>query len=119
MIVPVDMDRRATKGISDLFEVIAEIKRKDKFDYMLVKTKIDARNKIMLKATEDRISEMDWTVSKTAIRTSEDFKKATEEKMPICYYARNSKSHQDYMSLTNEFLDHLKIPGERYSEEVA
>ena len=75
--------------------------------------------KIMLKATEDRISEMDWTVSKTAIRTSEDFKKATEEKMPICYYARNSKSHQDYMSLTNEFLDHLKIPGERYSVEVA
>lgn len=119
VIVPVDMDRRATKGISDLFEVIAEIKRKDKFDYMLVKTKIDARNKIMLKATEDRISEMDWTVSKTAIRTSEDFKKATEEKMPICYYARNSKSHQDYMSLTNEFLDHLKIPGERYNVEVA
>jgi chromosome partitioning protein len=118
VIVPVDMDRRATKGISDLFEVIAEIKRDDKFDYMLVKTKIDARNKIMLKATEDRIADMNLKVSKTVIRTSEDFKKATEEKMPICYYAKNSKSHQDYMNLTNEILEHMNIPGERYNVEV-
>lgn len=49
------MDRRATKGISDLFEVISEIKRNDSFDYMLLKTKIDARNSMMLKATNDRI----------------------------------------------------------------
>lgn len=117
VIVPVDMDRRATKGISDLFEVVEELKRKDDFDYMLVKTKIDARNKIMMKATEDRISEMNWTVSKTVIRTSEDFKKATEEKMPVCYYARNSKPHQDYMMLTNEILEHMNVPGERYNVE--
>ncbi|MFS1877497.1 ParA family protein [Enterovibrio norvegicus] len=32
VVVPVDMDRRATKGISDLFEVINEIKRTEKFD---------------------------------------------------------------------------------------
>jgi chromosome partitioning protein len=116
VIVPVDMDRRATKGISDLFEVISEIKRNDKFDYMLLKTKIDARNSIMLKATNERIDSMDLLVSDTVIRTSEDFKKATEEKMPICYYAKNSKSHQDYMNFTNELLDHMEISGERYKK---
>jgi chromosome partitioning protein len=115
VIVPVDMDRRATKGISDLFEVIAEIKRNEKFDYILLKTKIDLRNKIMLKATNERIDSMDLLVSDTVIRTSEDFKKATEEKMPICYFAKNSKSHQDYMNFTNELLDHMEIPGERYT----
>ena len=119
VIVPVDMDRRATKGISDLFEVIVEVKRSDKFDYMLLKTKIDARNKIMLKATGERIKEMNLLVSQTEIRTSEDFKKATEAKMPICYYARNSKSHQDYMDFTNELLDHMEIPGDRYEKVKA
>lgn len=117
VVIPVDMDRRATKGIEDLFEVIAEIKRTDKFDHLLLKTKIDARNKVMLRATEERIASMDLNVASAEIRVSEDFKKATEAKMPVCYHAKNSKAHRDYQTFTNELLDHLKVEGPRYTVE--
>lgn len=120
VVIPVDMDRRATKGIEDLFEVVSEIKRTDEFEHLLLKTKIDARNKVMLRATEERIEAMGLTVASSEIRVSEDFKKATEEKKPVCYHSRNSKPHKDYQSFTNELLNKLKTKGKRYKiEEVA
>lgn len=41
IVVPVDMDRRAVKGIDDLFQVVREVRRNEDFVYTLVKTKVN------------------------------------------------------------------------------
>lgn len=118
VIVPVDMDRRATKGISDLFEVINEVKRSEAFDYLVVKTKIDKRNKVMLRSTNERISKLGLKTADSVIRTSESYKKATDNKSPVTLYEPNSRAHEDYKRLTNEVLDHIDAKGNRFTFEL-
>ena len=114
VIVPVDMDRRATKGIDDLFAVVKEIKRADNFDYLVVKTKIDLRNKVMLRSTNDRIAELGLNTATSEIRTSEVYKQATDQRASVIHFAPNSKAHLDYKALTNEVLNTMKIEGNRF-----
>lgn len=118
VVVPVDMDRRATKGISDLFEVINEIKRTDTFDSIVLKTKIDRRNKVMLRSTNERLNELELHTAKTEIRTTEDFKKATDLRVPVTHFAPKSKATDDYKMFTNELLNHLGHDGVRFEVEV-
>ena len=118
VVVPVDVDRRATKGIKDLFAVVSEIKRTENFAHLVVKTKIDLRNTVMLRSTNERIADLGLNVARTQIRTSEIFKQATDQKAPVTHFAPNSKAHLDYQALTNEVLDHLDIKGDRFNAEV-
>lgn len=114
VVVPVDMDRRATKGISDLFEVIKEIKRSDTFDAIIVKTKIDKRNKVMLRSTNERLEELGMKTAKTEIRTTELYKQATDSGVPVTLFVEKSKAAEDYQHFTNELLDHFEHPGARF-----
>ncbi len=106
-VIPVDQDKRATKGISDLFDVIKEVKRQDKFKYLVLKTKVDVRNKIMLESTEERLKKMKLHVANTQIGVSEDYKKATDIGRPITFFANGSKGHVEYMQFTNELLEYM------------
>ncbi|SEL89893.1 chromosome partitioning protein [Colwellia chukchiensis] len=118
LIVPVDMDRRATKGILDLFETVKEVKRVEDFNYLLVKTKVDTRNKIMLRSTDDRIEQLGLKAAKAQARTTELYKQATDNKVPVTHFAPNSRAHDDYKAITNEILDEMKIKGPRFEVEV-
>lgn len=108
VVIPVDMDRRAVKGIDDLLEVVEEVKRKKSFVYTLIYTKVDNRNKKMLKATEDRIRENNYPALNTRIGISEKYKQASEEHRPFVCFAKNERPHNDYMELTKEFLEFIK-----------
>jgi chromosome partitioning protein len=108
IIIPVDMDRRAVKGIDDLLEVVDEVKRKQQFVYTLIYTKIDNRNKKMLAATKNRIKEKKYPVLNTRIGISEKYKQASEEHRPVVHFAKNERPHLDYMELTKEFLEFIK-----------
>lgn len=117
IVIPVDMDRRATKGISDLLEVIKEIKRSENFDSIILKTKIDRRNKVMLRSINERLVEIGLKISRTEIRVTEDYKKATDRHIPVTHFSDNSKSIEDYRSFTNELLSHLNISGVCFTPE--
>lgn len=116
-VIPVDMDVRATKGISDLFEVIRELKRSDSFRYVVLRTKVDSRNAVMLNHVNASLEEQHLLVLPGYSRVSELYKKATKERLPVTFYAPNQRPHQDYRRITNALLDSLKIKGNRFKTE--
>jgi chromosome partitioning protein len=109
IVVPVDMDRRAVKGIDDLFQVVREVRRIDNFVYTLVKTKVNKAHSKMQKSINSHIEEAGYRVAYTEIRVSELFKQATEQHRPSPLFAANERPRQDYMSLTKELLEMVKV----------
>jgi chromosome partitioning protein len=105
VIIPVDMDKRAIKGIDDLFQVIMEIRREKEFAYTIVKTKLNKSHSKMIKATNVNIKNNGYKVANTEINYSELYKQATESKRPSMLFAKNSKPYNDYMALTKEILE--------------
>ena len=105
IVIPVDMDKRAIKGIDDLLEVVKEVKQDDDIVYTLVCTKIDKRNKKMRDSTRQRIAEGAYQLAKTEIRISELYKQATESKRPVIHFSPDSKPHKDYMNFTKELIE--------------
>jgi chromosome partitioning protein len=114
LVVPVDIDKRATKGVDDLFDVTKEIKRSDSFLSLIVKTKLDIREKVILRAVEEELYVKGWSVSKSSISISAAFKKATAAGRPFTCFAPDSKQHIEYRELTNEILDMLDIDSNRF-----
>lgn len=104
VVIPVDMDKRAVKGINDLFQVIREVKRSDDFVYTLVKTKVNESHSIMLSTVNEMIRSGGYDVAQTEIRQSELFKQATVVHRPVMTFARNERPYRDYKALTQELL---------------
>ncbi|MAZ90322.1 MAG: cobalamin biosynthesis protein CbiA [Cellvibrionaceae bacterium] len=105
ILIPVDMDKRATKGISDLLEVVEEIKRTKDFVYSLVYTKVDKRSSKMLASVKSTVENSGWPVCKTEIRISELYKQATNDDRPSFHYARKDRPAEDYAGLAREILE--------------
>lgn len=104
IVIPVDMDRRAIKGIDDLLKVVREVRRREHVVYTLVKTKVNKSHTKMLQATNEHIAESGYTVAATEIRVSELYKQATEQHRPSPLYAAGERPHQDYQALTRELI---------------
>lgn len=104
IVIPVDMDRRAIKGIDDLLQVVKEVRRSEDVSYLLVKTKVNAAHKKMLSATNSHIASGHYKVAATEIRVSELYKQATEQHRPSPLFADNDRPEEDYMQLTSELL---------------
>lgn len=108
IVIPVDMDRRAIKGIDDLLQVVREVRRRESVVYTLVKTKVNRSHTKMLQATNEHISKAGYSVAATEIRVSELYKQATEQHRPSPLYAAGERPHEDYMALTEELLSLAK-----------
>ena len=108
IVIPVDMDRRAIKGIEDLLQVVKEVRRNEGYVYTLVKTKVNGSHKKMLTSTNAHIKDLNYNVMQTEIRVSELYKQATEAHRPSVIYADGQRPYQDYKALTIELLDLIK-----------
>ena len=108
IIIPVDMDKRAIKGIADLLQVVREVRRNEKCVYTLVKTKVNKSHSKMLLSTNTHIKNLKYKVMKTEIRVSELYKQATEAHRPSVLYARNDRPYEDYKAFTIELLKLIK-----------
>ncbi|WP_219340250.1 ParA family protein [Spartinivicinus marinus] len=115
VVIPVNMDKRATKGINDLFEVTKEIKRTDDFMSLIVKTMFDRRNKVMIRAIEEELSNKGWKVANSVVSVSESFKQATKYNRPFTSFANDSRQHNELRALANELLDSLQVEGRRFN----
>lgn len=109
IVIPVDQDKRAVKGIDDLLEVVKEVRRNESIPYCLVRTKINKSHTKMRSVINEKIAEGNYPVFETEIRVSECYKHATTEGRPTFLYAPTDKSHEDYTRLTDEILKKLEV----------
>ncbi|HGJ5890485.1 MAG TPA: ParA family protein [Arsenophonus apicola] len=108
IVIPVDMDRRAIKGINDLLQVAKEVKRQENIVYTLVKTKVNKSHTRMQRAINEYVKKSGYYVTKTEIRVSELYKQATENHRPSPLYAFNERPHEDYLLLTHELIKRVE-----------
>lgn len=108
IVIPVDMDKRAIKGIDDLLQVVKEVRRNEKCVYTLVKTKVNYTHTKMIASTNTHIKDLNYQVMQTEIRASELYKQATEARRPSVIFARNQRPYEDYQALTAELLTLIK-----------
>jgi chromosome partitioning protein len=104
IVIPVDMDRRAVKGINDLFQVVREVRRREDFVYTLVKTKVNKSHSKMQKSINSYIEEAGYKIADTEIRVSELYKQATLQHRPAPLFADNDRPKEDYLALTHELI---------------
>lgn len=104
IIIPVNMDRRAVKGIGDLLDVVKEVKREKPFDYTIVYTQVDRRKTVMLEKTKARVAKEKYPVLEAVISVSEKYKQASEDQIPAPLYIKKDKPYDEYMELTKEII---------------
>ncbi len=104
LVVPVNMDKRAVKGIDDLLEVTEEVKRSGDFRRIIVRTSVNKSATKMMNTVNELLAEKGYPVAETVIGVSELYKQATEVGRPVVLFAPDSKPHQDYRQLTEELI---------------
>ena len=116
VIMPVDMDTRAVKGLDDLHKVMIELKRTESFKSLVVRVKVDRRNTVMLERVGASLMEKPWAIANASIGINESFKHASHEHRPFFFYKRNTPQHDEYRAFTDEVLDILQDKGLRFKE---
>jgi chromosome partitioning protein len=108
ILIPIKYEKDALDGISDLFNVINEIKENQDFDYRILRNGLDARKTKAIKFVNDSLQPFieRGDVYKTIIRQDEEVNKAKIEDEPLHIFSPKSSAAADLISLTKEFLDH-------------
>lgn len=107
ILIPVTYEDDALEGLSDLFNVINEIKEKQTFSFKILRNQKDVRksktNDYIEKKLEDFIA--NGHVFKTIIRQDEAINQAKIERKTIFQYAPNSNGAADFNALTEELIN--------------
>lgn len=109
-LIPVDYQEDSLDGISDLFDLINEIKEGQVFDYRILRNGFDARkrtvNTYINEQLEDYLENGD--VFNTIIRQDEEINKAKISRQPVLTFSPKSSGSKDFQSLTEELEATLK-----------
>lgn len=106
-LIPIEYAKDALEGMSDLFEIISEIKMDEPFDYRILRNGYDGRTKVINSLVN---KQMEGFIKKnvvfnTVIKKNEDINKAKANNEPVLTYAPNSTACEDYKSLMMEVLN--------------
>lgn len=114
-LIPVDYQEDSLDGISDLFDLINEIKEGQEFDYRILRNGFDARKKTVNAYITDQLEEYieNGDVFETVIRQDEEINKAKISRQPVLTFSPKSAGSKDFLSLTDE----LEIVMESFSKE--
>lgn len=110
VIIPVTADRYALQGLSQLFETIRAIRKRQNPDMTiagLLLTKYNGRANLSREvraSLEEAASQMNTKVFGTAIRECIKVKEAQARKLTLISYAPNCTACEDYISLADELL---------------
>lgn len=113
-IIPVTASRFALQGISDLFQVISDIKEVEQENidnYIIVKSMIDSRASVSVNELEKGLE--GYKVANTIIRRCESINKAQFYGKSVYEFDKNSKAAIDAAKLVTELLTewNYKITG--------
>lgn len=106
-LIPVEYAKDALEGMSDLFEIISEIKLDDTFDYGILRNGYDGRTKVINGIVNEQMEPFikNNVVFNTIIKKNEDINKAKANNEPVITYSPSSPACEDYRNLMMEVLD--------------
>lgn len=109
-LIPVDYQEDSLDGISDLFDLINEIKENQSFDYRILRNGFDARKKTVNTYIAEQLEQFieNGDVLKSIIRQDEEINKAKISKQPVLTFNPKSSGSKDFIALTEEIEEIMK-----------
>jgi chromosome partitioning protein len=105
-IIPIKYEEDALDGISDLFDIIKEVKELPYFEYKILRNGCDGRKKTVNAYIEERLAPFIErnTVFKTVIRQDEEINKAKISYQPVLTFEPKAAGSEDYICLAKEIM---------------
>ena len=82
-IVPVNYDKYSLDGLSDLFDILAEVKETENYKYKILRSMKDPRSKRTNTVIEQALDDFKSNMFKTSIRRAEALNQALMEVLPV------------------------------------
>lgn len=107
ILIPIRYEEDALEGVSDLFEIIREIKEDKKYIFKILRNGKDERKKIVNEYIEDLLKPFieQGHVLNTIVRQDEDFNKAKISRKPVSVFSPNSNADKNMITLREELLN--------------
>lgn len=117
-LIPVDYQEDSLDGISDLFDLINEIKEGQEFDYRILRNGFDARKKTVNSYIMEQLEEYieNGDVFETIIRQDEEINKAKISRQPVLTFNPKSSGSKDFYALTEELEKIMKESKQEFIE---
>lgn len=106
LLIPVD-GGFSLDGLSDLLQLVNEIKAGNPYQYWIVKNKFHASKKVMGRFIDGELAPYRDHVLNTVIRVDEAIEQANTSAMPARLYRPASRAAADYKELAQELQDKL------------
>ena len=104
ILVPVNYDRFSLDGLADLFNIVAEVKETDVFEYRIVRSLKDTRAKRTNAVIEEALSEYQENLLSTTVRRIEAVNQALMLNLPVALSEPTSHSCEDFENLAKEVV---------------
>lgn len=104
-LIPIDGGRFALDGLSDLLDVIEDVRESKDINYFVFRNEFAKQNKLMNDFLEEQLNSIKKHVLKSKISRSESIGQSSAVGKPLLYFAPQSKAVDDYKTLVNELLN--------------
>lgn len=108
ILIPVNYDKGALDGMSDLINTVKEVKEISvETPYLILRNAFDSRNKQTNCYIDSELQPFESRLLKTKIRKTESINQARIADEPIQVYDRQSNGVEDYKNLIEELYKHV------------
>lgn len=107
VLIPIKYEKDALDGVSDLFDIILEIKEDEPIEYKMLRNGLDGRKKSVNQYLEETIKPFlsEGLVFKTVINQDEEINKAKIEDETVITFSPKSLGAANYLSFTKELVN--------------
>lgn len=105
ILIPTNYSKYSLDGISDLFDVVSEVKQSKDYQYRILRNLKDARSKRTNEVIEEQLKRFEDNMFDTIIRRSEAINQAQMMNLPIYMFDPKSTGSEDFDSLSKEILN--------------
>jgi chromosome partitioning protein len=105
ILIPTNYSKYSLDGISDLFDVVSEVKQRKDYQYKILRNLKDIRSKRTNEVIEEQLKRFEDNLFDTIIRRSEAINQAQMMNLPIYVFEPKSTGSEDFDSLSKEILN--------------
>jgi chromosome partitioning protein len=107
-IIPINYDKFSLDGLADLFDILAEVRETDNFDFRIVRSIKDARSTRTNEPVERALAGYKKNLFKTSIRRAEVVNQALMEGASVLKYNPSHPVSNDFKTLAMEVIKNVK-----------
>jgi chromosome partitioning protein len=107
-IIPINYDKFSLDGLADLFDILAEVRETDIFDFRIIRSIKDVRSTRTNKPIEKALEDYKESLFKTSIRRAEVVNQALMEGASVFTYSPSHPVCNEFKALAMEVIEYVE-----------